>query len=111
MRYTRRNFISLTSKSFILPLMGPIPFISKTNNPLEHLKKTYREVKLTEEALRIHGEALVIDAHNDMPGNILAKGLNKEPAFTLNELQPQLQTDIPRLRKGGVDAQVFVSYI
>ena len=103
MRFTRRKFIRLASKGMILPLLGPINLFDR---PEEH-----GEITLTEEALRIHREALLIDGHNDMPGNILDKGLNSRPGFTLNDLQPELHTDIPRLRKGGVDAQVFVAYI
>jgi len=83
--------------------MGPINLLAQSEG--------YGEITLSEEALRIHREALVIDGHNDMPGNILDKQLNSKPGFTLNEIQPELQTDIPRLRKGGVDAQVFVAYI
>ena len=83
--------------------MGPINLYAR---PAGH-----GEIALSEEALRIHQEALVIDGHNDMPGNILDKKLNSRPGFTLNEPQAELQTDIPRLRKGGVDAQVFVAYI
>lgn len=103
MFFTRRKFISLSSKAFILPLMGPIPHFTRLNE--------YGEIHLSKEALKIHREALVIDGHNDMPGNILDKGLNAVEDFSLNKAQPQLQTDIPRLRKGGVDAQVFVAYI
>jgi len=103
MRITRRKFITLTSSGIILPLMGPINLLAQTEG--------YGEITLREEALRIHKEALVIDGHNDMPGNILDKKLNTRPGFTLNEPQDALQTDIPRLRKGGVDAQVFVAYI
>lgn len=103
MLFTRRKFISLTSKGIFLPLMGPIhPFTPSG----EHGKIT-----LTDEAKRIHKEALVLDGHNDMPGNILDKGLNSMPGFSLNTAQPKLQTDIPRLRKGGVDAQVWVAYV
>ena len=83
--------------------MGPISFTARPDG--------HGKITLSVEALRIHREALVIDGHNDMPGNILDKGLNSRPEFTLNELQTELQTDIPRLRKGGVDAQVFVAYI
>ena len=83
--------------------MGPINLFAQAEG--------HGEITLTDEALRLHREALVIDGHNDMPGNILDKGLNSRPGFTLNEMQPELQTDIPRLRKGGVDAQVFVAYI
>ena len=103
MYFTRRKFISLSSKAFILPLMGPIPHITNSRDS--------GEIQLSEEALKIHRYALVLDGHNDMPGNILDKGLNTLKDFSLNKAQPQLQTDIPRLRKGGVDAQVFVAYI
>jgi len=103
MLFTRRKFISLTSNGIVLPLMGPIhPFTSS---------ESHGEIALTEEAIRLHREALVLDGHNDMPGNILDKGLNSIPGFSLNKAQPQLQTDIPRLRKGGVDAQVWVAYV
>ena len=70
-----------------------------------------QQMKLTDEALRIHRENLVIDGHNDMPHRILDKGLNLQPGFSLNDPQPDLQTDIPRLCKGGVDAQVWVAYV
>jgi membrane dipeptidase len=103
MRFSRRKFIRLTSNGMILPLMGPINLITQTEG--------HGQITLTEEALRIHREALVIDGHNDMPGNILDKKINLVPGFTLNNAQPELQTDIPRLRKGGVDAQIFVAYI
>jgi hypothetical protein len=103
MRFTRRKFIRLTSNGIILPLMMPINLYSQ---PAGH-----GEITLSQEALQIHREALVIDGHNDMPGNILDKKLNLKPGFTLNEPQAELQTDILRLRKGGVDAQVFVAYI
>lgn len=103
MLFTRRKFISLTSKGIIVPLMGPI-------NPFTPSGK-HEEITLSEEARRIHREALVLDGHNDMPGNILDKGLNSMPGFSLNEHQALLQTDIPRLRQGGVDAQVWVAYV
>lgn len=103
MRFTRRKFIRLTSGSLALQLMDPVSLFAGA--------ASHTRIALTEEALRIHQEALVVDGHNDMPGNILDKKLNLEPGFTLNKIQPGLQTDIPRLRKGGVDAQVFVAYI
>ena len=103
MQFTRRKFIRLASSGIILPLLGPVQLSARPDG--------HGEITLSEEALRIHREALVIDGHNDMPGNILDKKLNSNPAFSLNEIQPELQTDIPRLREGGVDAQVFVAYI
>lgn len=107
MRFTRRKFIRLSSNAILLPFLGPLPSAVRYAAQNE----IYGKIKLSEEALALHREALVIDAHNDMPGNILDKGLNRQAGFSLSEIQPDLQTDIPRLRKGGVDAQVFVAYI
>jgi len=103
MRFTRRKFIRLTSNGIILPLMRPIHLLAQT--------ESHSEITLSEEALRIHRDALVLDGHNDMPGNILDKKLNSRSGFTLYDAQAELQTDIPRLREGGVDAQIFVAYI
>ena len=103
MLFTRRKFISLSSKGIIVPLMGPI-------HPFDSSEK-HGEIVLSDEALKLHREALVLDGHNDMPGNILDKKLNSMPGFSLNKHQSQLQTDLPRLRKGGVDAQVWVAYV
>jgi len=69
------------------------------------------KIILSDEALRIHRDALVIDGHNDLADKILKNGLGSLENFSLNDPQPELQTDIPRLRKGGVDAQFWVAYI
>jgi membrane dipeptidase len=68
-------------------------------------------VKLTDEALAIHRAALVIDGHNDLP---YALGEQKDPLLRridIAQLQKQLNTDIPRLRKGGVGAQFWSAYV
>ncbi len=70
-------------------------------------------VKLTEEALRIHREALLIDGHNDLPWQFREK---EDLSFRKIDLrQPQnalgLHTDIPRLRQGGVGAQFWSAYV
>jgi membrane dipeptidase len=73
--------------------------------------KTREPVKLTEEALRIHREALVIDGHNDLPW-ALRKG--SDLAFNRLDIaksQKNLHTDIPRLRQGGVGAQFWSAWV
>lgn len=68
-------------------------------------------VKLTEEALRIHREALVIDGHNDLPWQFREK---KDLSFTqidISRPQKSLHTDIPRLRQGGVGAQFWSAFV
>jgi len=67
-------------------------------------------IQLTDEALRIHRDALVVDGHNDLAGKIIDKGFLTLEEFNLNDQQPEFQTDIPRLRQGGVNAQVWVAF-
>jgi membrane dipeptidase len=68
-------------------------------------------VVLTDAARRLHADALVIDGHNDLPWMIREKGNAFTKRFDLNKLQPDLHTDIPRLRKGGVGAQFWSAWV
>jgi len=97
----RRQFLRLASVGFALPaiirdkiLWG----IFKENG-----------IILTEEALQIHRSAILIDGHNDLLNKIRKKGFSSFDKFDLMQDQPEFQTDIPRLRKGGVGAQFWVA--
>lgn len=68
-------------------------------------------VKLTEAALRIHHEALLIDGHNDLPWRLRDAGGPFFRRLDVAKPQPTLHTDIPRLRKGGVGAQFWSAYV
>jgi membrane dipeptidase len=68
-------------------------------------------VQLTEEALRIHRAALLIDGHNDLPWQFRAKHDLSFRTIDLRKPQPELHTDIPRLRRGGVGAQFWSAYV
>src|SRR5689334_20551591 len=68
-------------------------------------------VQLTEEAQRIHQEAIVIDGHNDLPWQFREK---EDLSFThidISRPQKDLHTDIPRLRKGGLGAQFWSAFV
>ena len=69
------------------------------------------EVKLTDEAQRIHREALVFDGHNDLPWQFREKHDLSFRNIDLRKPQKGLHTDIPRLRKGGVGAQFWAAYV
>lgn len=77
----------------------------------EPAKKTTGEVKLTDEALRIHREAIVIDGHNDLPYQYREKKDLSFSSIDIARPQPKLHTDIPRLRKGGLGAQFWSAYV
>lgn len=51
---------------------------------------------------KIHDKAIVVDTHNDVLSSVTMKGLNIE-----NDLTGKSHSDIARLKKGGVDVQVF----
>jgi membrane dipeptidase len=75
--------------------------------------KSRAPVKLTEEALRIHREALLIDGHNDLPWQLREKADLSFRKIDLRQSQKKLglHTDIPRLIEGGVGAQFWSAYV
>ena len=68
-------------------------------------------VVMTERGRRVHRMGIVVDGHNDMPWQIRQKGDSSFEKIDISQPQPQLHTDIPRLRAGGVDAQFWVVFV
>jgi membrane dipeptidase len=68
-------------------------------------------IRITPEALRIHRSAIVFDGHNDLPLKIRTVGSSSFEQLDIAEQQPELHTDIPRLRAGGVGAQFWSAYV
>lgn len=50
----------------------------------------------------VHNKAVLIDTHNDMLADVIMKGMNID-----NDLTGKSHSDIARLKKGGVDIQIF----
>ena len=66
---------------------------------------------VSERAQKVHGAALLFDGHNDLPWRMRSEG---DMAFGTIDIGKRLtsgQTDIPRLRAGGVKAQFWSVYI
>ncbi len=68
-------------------------------------------VVLTDAARELHRRTLVIDGHNDMPWKIRKQGSSSFLKMDISQSQPTLQTDIPRLREGGVGAQFWSVWV
>jgi membrane dipeptidase len=68
-------------------------------------------VKLTDEALKIHHDAILIDGHNDLPWQYRKRDDFAFRVFDIARPQPLLHTDIPRLKKGGVGGQFWSAYV
>ncbi len=57
-----------------------------------------------DEVMRVHRSALLIDTHNDVPSRTV-------DGFDIGPHAPDGQTDIGRLRAGGVGAQFFSAFV
>lgn len=69
------------------------------------------DVVLTDKALAIHRDALLIDGHNDLPYELRAKDGPSFRNIDLSRPQKAFNTDIERLRKGNVGAQFWSAYV
>jgi membrane dipeptidase len=68
-------------------------------------------VVLTPEAQAIHADGMLFDGHNDLPWEIRTKGNSSFEIIDIAKEQPDLHTDIPRLRQGGLKAQFWSVYV
>ena len=92
-----RTLLSLTVAGF------SFAFLSATWGP------TDAEIK--ERAKKIHETALVVDGHNDLPWALRQAGDMGLTKFDLNKVQKKFNTDIPRLKAGGLGAQFWSVYV
>jgi membrane dipeptidase len=65
---------------------------------------------MTAEGRRIHSAGLLIDGHNDLPWQIRQSADSSFDKLDISLPQKELQTDIPRLRQGGLGAQFWVVF-
>ncbi|MGQ0562999.1 MAG: dipeptidase [Gemmatimonadota bacterium] len=74
-------------------------------------QQTASGAQLLERARRILDEVRIIDGHNDLPSELLARAGGDPARFDLTQRQDIFMTDIPRLRAGRVGAQFWSAYI
>ncbi len=64
-----------------------------------------------ERARALHAKVPLIDGHNDLPWQIRRKANRDVWSIDIAESQPDLHTDIPRLREGMLGAQFWSVYV
>ncbi len=69
------------------------------------------EVVVSPEALAIHHRSYVFDGHNDLPWVVRTKASRSFDSLDISQPQPEIHTDIARLRKGGVGAQFWSVFV
>src|SRR5262245_20014489 len=62
-------------------------------------------------ALRIQRESPLVDGHNDLPWQLRTKGSSDFAKMDFRHPLPEIHTDIPRLKAGGVGALFFAAYV
>ncbi|MFC1606469.1 dipeptidase [Candidatus Latescibacterota bacterium] len=97
---SRREFLKRASAGGISGIIasGTVPVYAKN----VRLKKTGVSI---EEAQVVHDKCLIIDGHNDMPVETVARGERK---LQWNKRDLAYHTDIPRMKEGGYDAGIFI---
>lgn len=68
-------------------------------------------IVLTERAEQLHRSLLVIDGHNDLPWEMRKRASRSFENFDISQPQPEIHTDIPRLKAGGLGAQFWSAYV
>lgn len=65
------------------------------------------DARLRERALKLHRNAIVIDTHNDVTSPMTDGGYD----LGARDFSGKNQTDIPRMKEGGLDAEFFAIYV
>ncbi len=65
------------------------------------------DAKLRERVMKLHREAIVIDTHNDVTSPMTDEGFD----LGARDTSGKIQTDIPRMKEGGLDAEFFAIYV
>jgi membrane dipeptidase len=68
-------------------------------------------IVVTDAAIQLHRTCLVFDGHNDLPWELRTTFGSSLDAAHIDVGQPDLHTDIPRLKSGGVGAQFWSVYV
>ena len=94
------------------PSAAPAPVASTQPAPAEKFARVTTMPGVSERAMRIYREAIVIDTHNDLPTQIIDEGYDpsfRHPAgFTAPK---EGHTDIPRIAESGIDAVFWSAFI
>ncbi|RIK80911.1 MAG: membrane dipeptidase [Planctomycetota bacterium] len=97
-----RPFWGIAALTAACGLAAPTPSIAAGASP---------PVTLTDRARELHASSLVIDGHNDLPWELRSQARGEFDRLDIAQPQPTLQTDIPKLRRGGVGAQFWSVWV
>jgi membrane dipeptidase len=94
----------------IVALLGARREATADESPTPAKNPTRPPIVLSDAARELHRSALLIDGHNDLPWQLRTKGDSGFDKLDISQPQPSLDTDLSRLRAGGVGAQFWSAY-
>lgn len=103
--HTVRRSVSLLL--FLSVLLG-LPHMAASFDDQSNPSK---KIHVSEAAKRIHANGYVFDGHNDLPWAVRNTTSDLFDEIDIRKPQPQLHTDIDRLRTGNVGAQFWSVYV
>ncbi len=86
-------------------------FISCSLMMLAHVVQADDAPPVSERARKVHAAGMLFDGHNDLPWRLRADGDVKFEKLDISKRLTTGQTDIPRMREGGLKAQFWSVYI
>ena len=95
-----KRILALAILSACALVSWPVAFSQSPSSATE-------DAKLRERAVKLHRQAIVIDTHNDITSAITDDGFDRGAKDTSGKIQ----TDIPRMKEGGLDADFFAIYV
>ena len=66
---------------------------------------------VSEQAMRVYREAIVVDVHNDMPSKMIDDGYNPDVRHSPGFDKTQGETDLPRLIESGITGVFLSAYV
>lgn len=99
-----KRFLLLFSLALLCTLPALPPVSAQNPAPKPALKD---DAKLRERALKLHRTAFVVDTHNDITSPIADEGFD----LGARDNSGKIQTDIPRMKEGGLNVEFFSIYV
>ena len=105
---TNWAFIAMISRAALIRgCMATLLSLAVAEGPAAKADEPEQLPPISERARKIHSAGMLFDGHNDLPWRLRSEGDFALTKFDLSRRLDSGQTDIPRLREGGVKAQFW----
>lgn len=82
---------------------GPQPAVTSSGSS--------NAIRVSERAMRVYRDAIVIDTHNDVPSKMIDDGYDADVRHSPGFGKDQGETDLPRLMESGITAVFLSAYV